>query len=96
MSHTPNEYPHNVFAEIAAERVRQDEQWGGPEHDDTHGPADWMHFIDKQTVAGVFDVELGEEKPGSYRRRLVKIAALAVAAIESHDRVMARSAEASP
>lgn len=84
MSYDQN--PHDVFSDIRYERERQDAQWGGPEHDDEHDPKDWLHFIDKQTIAGVFDVELGEQEPGSYRMRLVKIAALAVAAIESHDR----------
>jgi hypothetical protein len=84
----------DVYADIRAERERQDEQWGGPEHDDEHGPADWLHFIDKQIIAGVFDVELGEQNPGSYRARLVKTAALAVAAIESHDRKSALNPEA--
>jgi hypothetical protein len=77
----PKEEGSSVFAEIAAERVRQNAQWGGPEHDDAHGPIDWLQCIDYQhSRATVSD----------YRERMVKIAALAVAAIESHDRVMAR------
>lgn len=84
----------DVYVDIRAERERQDMQWGGPEHDDEHAPADWLHFIDKQSTEGFLDDELGEQEPGSYRMRLVKIAALAVAAIESHDRKSALTPEA--
>lgn len=90
----PKEDERGVFAEIQAERVRQDEQWGGPEHDDTHGPADWCDYIERQLSEA--DGVIGLQNPAAWRERMVKIAALAVAAIESHDRVMARSAEASP
>jgi hypothetical protein len=66
-----------VIADVLAERQRQDAQWGGPEHDDTHHPTEWLGFVNKQihTNVGV-DV----------RDRLVKVAALALAGIESIDR----------
>ena len=70
-----------VLDEIAEERARQDEKWGGPAHDDEHVTADWIRFINNQSVRvhspdGVDDS----------RSRLLKIAALAVAGIESIDR----------
>jgi hypothetical protein len=80
------------ITEIAEERDRQNAQWGGPEHDDTHEPRNWRRYIDIHTVrlgrydwpppgtAGVFIPS------DDYRQRLVKIAALAVAAMESYDR----------
>ena len=52
----------NVLTEILEERVRQNEKWGGPDHDDQHEPED------------------------TWRAQLVRAAALAVAAVESHDR----------
>jgi hypothetical protein len=64
-----------VFEAIKRERVEQDRQWGGPEHDDEHDEQDWSDFIVHQACA----IDFGRE-------RLVKIAALAVAAIESIDR----------
>lgn len=82
----------NVLDEITAERARQDEQWGGPEHDDGHDCIDWCNWIDYQRQRAVGSALAGDR--ADWRERMVKIAALAVAAIESQDRVMARGAEA--
>lgn len=75
---------------VIAERLAQNEQWGGPEHDDTHTGDDWLSFIGKQQLTAVnetlSDNGLEVMDPEGYRARLVKIAALAFAAIESHDR----------
>ncbi len=70
---------NRVLDEVMEERRRQDEQWGGPEHDDGHINSDWVGFI---------GLQLGRLSVGSaaYRETMVKIAALAVSAIESHDR----------
>lgn len=71
-------------ADIAAERRAQDAQWGGPEHDDQHAGADWLRYIRKQVDRAESARTLSEG-----RSRFVKIAALAVAAIEHHDRFAA-------
>jgi hypothetical protein len=63
-----------VMQDIAVERDTQDRQWGGASHDDTHVMADWHQYINYQS-------DLME-----CRDRLVKIAALAIAAIDSIDR----------
>lgn len=60
------------------ERDNQDKQWGGPEHDDKHNEFDWVFFIDKQ-LSCVDDFD-------DVRGRFVKIAAIALAAVESIDR----------
>ena len=76
-----------AFADVVQERQLQDEEWGGPEHDDTHDIADWMAFI--QTQDDKLFQGLGEGQmpdPREARERLVKIAALAIAGIESIDR----------
>lgn len=73
---TPSAY--GVYQEIQREREHQDAQWGGPEHDDQHTGYDWLEFIEYQT-GKIND-------PPSYREGLIKIAALAVAALESYDR----------
>jgi hypothetical protein len=73
-----------VLGEVAAERAAQDAQWGGPEHDDEHGAGDWLHFISVKTRKAA-----GEDSP---RRRFIQIAALAVAAVESMDRLAASAA----
>lgn len=79
-----------VLEAIVDERVRQDQQWGGWEADDTRAPEDWEGFILYQ-MSGCFQTE--ECPPAQYRERLVKVAALAVAAIQSHDRRVAATAE---
>lgn len=66
-----------AFRDVSAERNRQDDQWGGPAHDDELDPVDWAALIDDQTYWGM------EQDP---RQRFIKIAALAIAAIESLDR----------
>lgn len=81
-----------ALSNICEERVRQDKQWGGRAHDDTHSQQDWLHFIYHQV--GVAGAEISVPDPtrhvddvtAAYRSRLVKVAALALAAIESTDR----------
>jgi hypothetical protein len=72
-----------IFSEIEAERIRQDSQWGGAQHDDTHSVENWSEYIDKQTY---YANECGDSDLADARQRFVKAAALAVAAIESIDR----------
>ena len=76
-----------VLRDVLDERRRQDAQWGGPEHDDEHVASDWLTYIRHQ--ADHAKVQARVDNPAGYRERLVKIAALAVAAIESHDRLEA-------
>lgn len=64
-----------VILDVVEERVRQDIQWGGPAHDDMHLEFEWMDLIHGQTG-----------RLGNARERLIKIAALAVAAVEAYDR----------
>jgi hypothetical protein len=72
-----------VMVEVFAERGRQIAQWGGAQHDDVHTPDEFMAFIYKQRNA--LDAELRNIAP-DWRHRFVKIAALALAALESIDR----------
>lgn len=78
-----------AISEVLAERKRQDAQWGGPAHDDEHAALEWLSFIDNQTDKAIRETAgwLHESSIApDVRVRLVKIAALAVAAIESIDR----------
>jgi len=88
-----------IIAQVITERKRQDMQWGGPTHDDTHNEYDWLgymaHQADKITEIlarnGFYGfLEQRELKtPVAYnltRQHFIKIAALAVAAVESLDR----------
>ena len=76
---------------VLAERNAQDAQWGGAEHDANHDMRDWHVYIAKQLHrAGVIadaDERFGatDEQRAEYRQRLVKIAALALAAMEALD-----------
>ncbi len=70
----------HILDEIKAERAAQDAKWGGPDHDDEHSMADFVDFIDDQ----LRKCEYGNNT--ETRKRLVKVAALCVAAIQSFDR----------
>lgn len=72
-----------ALSDILAERMKQDQQWGGPSHDDTHSTDDWMKYILYQIDRSRYE-PITEER----RYRLVKIAALALAACESIDRTV--------
>jgi hypothetical protein len=71
----------NVIEEIKQERIRQDEQWGGAEHDDQHSSSLFMSLIEKQAYKAYTP-----NGDGKFRKRFIKIAALAIAAVESIDR----------
>jgi hypothetical protein len=68
---------------IIAERIRQDAQWGGAEHDDGHDPDDWYDLLWSH-VDRLVDHQ-GAAMP-DYQARLIKIAAIALAAAQSADR----------
>ena len=78
----------NVLSEVASERWRQDQRWGGPAHDDAHSYEEWQDFIDHQVAAANLEIlnETDAEAAQMWRRRMVKIAALAIAAVQSSDR----------
>ena len=74
-----------VLQEIRNERLRQDLEWGGPEHDDSQPIGHYLNYIGEKLCRQA-TLDLMEESVGEVRRRLVQIAALAVAAVESLDR----------
>jgi len=71
---------------IRQERNRQDVQWGGKRHDDTHTVYEWIRFIEHQLDGCANAVDAAE-----YESRMVKVAALAVAAIESQRRINSKA-----
>ena len=73
-----------IFHEIVAERGRQNEKHGGPQHDDTHSIYDWVLFM-RGRLCDAAEAR-GAAAAGIRRRKLIQVAALAVAAIESMDR----------
>jgi hypothetical protein len=74
-----------IYADIEKERNRQDAKWGGPEHDRGHLLEEWLDFIEKQISNLDVALETGGPVQEEYRRRMINIAALAVAAIEVVD-----------
>jgi hypothetical protein len=76
----------SVLLEIVDERIKQDHEWGGPEHDDEHDAFDWCNFIRKQ-LARISTEESIEKGAHTFRARMVKVAALAVAGIQARDRI---------
>lgn len=74
----------SVIDEITAERERQREQWGDA-FDDDNAPHDWAAFIMHYTAIGI-TARLGAARGRPFREAMLKVATLAIAAIEAHDR----------
>lgn len=79
-----------ICGQLVAERERQDQQWGGPDHDDQHTRREWLRFIEEHATRARKAIGRGQRviDADAYRHRLVVMAALAMAAIEAHDRDM--------
>lgn len=73
-----------IADQIWAERMAQDEQWGGEQHDDEHNMDDWLRFIRYQEAMAVQASIRADQH--EFRDRMIKVAALALAALESIDR----------
>jgi len=73
-----------ALIDVAKERERQDEKWGGANHDDDHTPDFWVQLI--KNYAGWAQVMAGMDSPDKYRKRMIQVAALAVAAAGGMDR----------
>lgn len=80
----------DIYDEIKAERVRQDEKWGGPGHDDQHVVAQWVDYITlrarRASLADGWLTNHPHTDPQEVRRCFIEVAALAIAAVESLDR----------
>ena len=75
-----------VLQEVQHERERQDDKWGGPTEDDARKqPTDWVLDIEAYVTWACQMHRMGDQ--GKYRRRMMQVAALAVAACESYDRL---------
>lgn len=78
-----------VLEAVANERIRQDGKWGGSDHDDSHDIEVFVELI--QDYAAWARVMAGMRNSEKTRYRLVQVAALAVAAVESLDRRISSS-----
>jgi len=70
-----------IYFEYTRERDAQNAKHGGPDHDDNLGILDWGRLISEHLWKS-----MGAENVATVRRQLVRIGALATAAIESIDR----------
>lgn len=73
-----------AYQQIADERARQNERYGGAKHDDEHSGLDWIVHVTRHL--GKAADEAMHARTDGLRHRLVQVAALCVAAIESIDR----------
>lgn len=79
-----NTMREGIYREIESERAEQDAEWGGPSHDDEHSAGDWLEFLRKHW-AKANAAPLDRDGP-TFRKQMVRVAALAVATIEWFDR----------
>lgn len=79
-----------IAAEIEYERVCQMAEGWSAAHDDRLTECEWIALLVRHTGVAVNDG--AEEAPERFRRQMVRVAALAVAAIEAYDRQHGRSA----
>ena len=76
----------SIYEEIRKERCRQDEEWGGSNHDDSHKMFDWIAYLTKHTGKAVLWDGHYKDRIIRFRNQMIRIAALAIAAIEWVDR----------
>jgi hypothetical protein len=72
-----------VVTAVLAERVVQDQIWGGRIHDEDHTQEEW-HDLLQERVTKVSKA-LTATGDNLYRRHLIELAALAIAALEVED-----------
>ena len=71
-----------VFNDITKEREHQYKKWG----EQNHEPYKWLTILGEEY--GETCKEALENNHDNYRKELVQVAAVAVAALEAHDRKM--------
>jgi hypothetical protein len=75
----------HLYRAIDEERLAQDVLWGGPANDDRNTPRDWVAIACRHLGMAVDDSR-GHD-PARWRRQMLRVAALCVAAVESQDRL---------
>jgi hypothetical protein len=78
-------YRAGLVHEIFSERNLQDATWGGQEHDENNSRFDWVAIICTHVTRAVKKgkgMEGWRWNPELFRKQMIKVAALAIAAIE--------------
>ncbi len=83
-----NQIQREIIDAIMQERIAQDKKWGGASHDDQHNAWDWIQYIRNQESKAFIAEDFDE-----YDSRMVKVAALAIAALESTRRKRSNGAK---
>jgi NTP pyrophosphatase (non-canonical NTP hydrolase) len=69
-----------IYQEVALERARQDNKWGRQEH----SPYGWLTILGEETGEACRAALEGNAR--QYRKEMIQVAAVAIAAIECLDR----------
>ncbi len=83
MTETDVQARARILTDVTHERHAQDDKWGGPEHDDTHTAKDWVSYIVEHANRVL---EYTGQPAAHERKQFVRVAALAIAAVEACDR----------
>ncbi len=78
-----------IYKEIDEERARQDVKHGGSYNDDSNYQYDWVDHIQKQAE----EANNLAKNLNAFIRQMIRVAALAVAAIESQERLEEKRGE---
>lgn len=79
---------NKIFNEIDGELGYQDAKWGA-EFDEKNTQNDWVSYITSYAGRAIgFDAP-----PEQFRKDMIKVAALAIAAIETHDSLKGKMAK---
>lgn len=73
--------PALIETGIVAELQRQDERWGGIEHDKEHSRRDWVAFICREAGKASAD----GLRHSQFRKQMIQVAALAISAISADE-----------
>ena len=75
----------DIWFDVRRELELQWKRYGGPDHDDTHSRRDWVSLICGRL--GKADRHADEIATAGYISAMIEVAALAIAAIESTERM---------
>ena len=88
LSQMAGEYERRFMAilgpELLKRREEQDATHGGPAHDDTHTPGEWIQFLEYYVKRANGESRAGQVEV--YEDKLFDVAALAISAIQSRRR----------
>ena len=79
-----NNIDYRTLTDISDERDAQDAKHGGPDFDDHNSATNWITYIGRHRIKARNAIARHADQ--AYEKQLIRIAALAIAALESHRR----------